>query len=106
MHLTLLINHGFPDVIIVSPLRCHLFGVRGKQPVFTATGSGNLPELLHGDGVSFQIKVLFKGNNVKALEYLKSYLQGFYNTQTPTSLLEIPRYTLLLRALHGVINAP
>ena len=56
MHFTLLINHGFPDVIIASPFRCRLSRVRGKKPVFNATGSGNLPGLLHGDGVSFQIK--------------------------------------------------
>ena len=56
MHFTLITNHGFPDVIIASQFRCRLSGVRGKQPVFTATGSNNLPGLLHGDGVSFQIK--------------------------------------------------
>ena len=55
MHFTILINHGFPDVIS-SPFRCRLSWVRGKQPVFTATGSGNLPGLLHGKGVPFQIK--------------------------------------------------
>ena len=56
MHFTLLINHGFPDVIISSQFRCRLSWVRVKQPVFTATGSGNLPGLLHAKGVSFQIK--------------------------------------------------